>query len=558
MYPLNLEKFSQIFTFPALYFYIGFSALNGVFLFFASLKFILALQQSGYNGKRYFRWLSNKQTPYLSRLMLLCLMGFLFFCVLNSCFVPVLGSQNSAFLGFVSYWLFTALYIKTESTVNAKIPLNKTHRIVRLSITYILMLTVISFGLLVLIDLIAYAIGNATFANLRYSLVCIMPILLPYILFIAHGVNQPFELFKKRRYVRRTKIKLDKSNVIKIGITGSYGKTSVKEILKTLFSQKYRVLATPKSYNTPLGICLATKGLDSTHDIFIAEFGARNKGDIKELTRLVNPAYAVLTGVNNQHLESFGSIENTIATKNEIFENLKEGGIGFFSCDNQISTELAEKFNGEKYTAGLADENSLVCATDITVSDKGTTFTLNIKGEEPIVCETTLLGEHNVSNICLAACVAYKIGLTKEEIAQGVNRLTTIEHRLELMPNQKNIVIIDDSYNSNIDGVKAAMKVLSTFTGRKIILTPGLVELGKEENVANVTMGKLIAEYADIVIVIGNHNAEMLISGLTEGGMSKENIMFAKSLKKGNEMLNEIVKEGDVVLFENDLPDNYN
>ena len=126
------------------------------------------------------------------------------------------------------------------------------------------------------------------------------------------------------------------------------------------------------------------------------------------------------------------------------------------------------------------------------------------------------------------------------------------------MPNNKKIVLIDDSYNGNVDGVKAAMEVLESFKGRKIVLTPGLVELGKIENVVNMEFGKTLAKYADVVIIIGKHNAEMLINGLIEGGFNRENIKFAQTLNKGNAILNDIMQEGDVVLFENDLPDNYN
>ena len=169
-----------------------------------------------------------------------------------------------------------------------------------------------------------------------------------------------------------------------------------------------------------------------------------------------------------------------------------------------------------------------------------------------------LLGKHSISNICLAAAVAYKIGMSPDEISEGINRISSIGHRLELVRNNKQIVIIDDSYNSNVTGVNAAMEVLDLFEGRKIVLTPGLVELGKIENIANLEFGKTLAKHADKVIIIGKHNAEMLINGLLDGGMERENITFAKNLKRGNEELNAIMKEGDVVLFENDLPDNYN
>lgn len=565
MYPLSVENFSQLFTAEQIAVYASVSVLNAVLLFLASMKFILVLQQCGYKGRRYFKWLSNKDTPYLSRLMLLCLLAFLFFSVLNTCFAPLMGrlfetggKTVGSYIGFISYILFTVLYINTEKSVNDKVPLKKTKRLVRLCITYCILLAVLTFGLVVLLTYLAFLLKSEVFAQLRFAIICGMPMLLPYVLFLAYAINEPFERVLRKRYLRIAVNKLNASNVIKIGITGSYAKTSVKEILKTLLSQKYRVLATPENYNTPLGIALAVKNLDSTHDVFIAEMGARSKGDIKELAQMVKPKYGVLTGINNQHLETFGSIETTKDTKFELFENLASDGVGFFSSDNALSRELMERFNGEKYFAGISGENNLVTASDIITDTRGTTFTLNFSNGKSVKCNTVLLGKHSIRNICLASAVAFKIGLTPKEIATGINRLQSVGHRLELMPNNKNIVIIDDSYNSNVDGINAAMEVLDTFKGRKIVLTPGLVELGKMENMANFEFGRTLSLHADLVIVIGRHNAEMLINGLLDGGMPRDNIRFAKNLNKGNALLNEIMMEGDIVLFENDLPDNYN
>ena len=557
MFPTDISVFSEIFTTKNMIAYLSLSVISSILLFLCSLKFILVLQQSGYKSKRYFKWLDARETPYLSRLMLLCLLGFLFFCVLSMSFTPLLGKIFASYVGFISYFLFSTLYINTEKHVNKKVPLRKTARIVRFSICYSIVLLAVNLGVMLLLDFLAFKIGSEVVAILRYSIICALPFLTPYLVFVVHILTYPLERVISRYYIRTSTRKLYRSQVLKIGITGSYGKTSVKEILKTILSQKYRVLATPSSYNTPLGIALSVKQLDSTHDVFIAEMGARSKGDIRTLANMVKPMYGVLTGVNNQHLETFGSLENTKDTKYELFEGLDVGGEGFFSADNSGSLELCNRFGGEKYLAGINGENNLVTATDVIVDSRGTTFTLNIKGEQPVSCTTVLLGKHAVSNICLAAAVAYKIGLTPQEIAMGINRIQTIMHRLELMPNNRDIVIIDDSYNSNEDGVKAAMEVLSTFSGRKIVLTPGLVELGKMENVMNLEFGKTLAKYADYVFVIGKHNAEMLVSGLIEGGMPRENIKFAKTLNRANEELNSFMKEGDVVLFENDLPDNY-
>jgi len=559
MFPTDASSFKELFSGQQIYVYLGMSALNALLLFFATMKFLLVLQQCGYHGTRYFRWLGNRETPYLSRLMLLCLLGVLFFCVLNTCFapIPIIGTTVGSYIGFISYALFTILYIQSESSVNAKVPLKKTKRLVRLCITYCIVLLAFTFGLIVLLNYIAYSINTELVALLRYSVICLMPLLTPYLLFIAYCMNEPMEEVLRHYHLKVAENKLARSEVVKIGITGSYGKTSVKEILKTILSQKFRVLASPESYNTPLGIAITLKNLDSTHDVFIAEMGARNEGDIKALAKLVQPKYGVLTGVNNQHLETFKSIDAIKNTKFELFQHLGEGGEGIFSADNSNAVELYNKFDGEKHLAGLTDGDNLVTATDVKTDSRGTVFNLVIKGETPVECSTVLLGKHSIKNICLAAAVAYRMGLSPEEIALGVNRIQSIGHRLELMPNNKNIIIIDDSYNSNEDGVKAAMEVLDTFEGRKIVLTPGLVELGKMENVLNLEFGRTLAKHADIVIVIGKHNAEMLINGLKDGGMSTDNIKFAKSLNKGNDILNEIMQEGDVVLFENDLPDNY-
>ncbi|MBE7081339.1 MAG: UDP-N-acetylmuramoyl-tripeptide--D-alanyl-D-alanine ligase [Clostridiales bacterium] len=557
MFPLFVEKFIELFSGDQMATYVTLSILNAVALLFCSMKFILVMQQCSYRGKRYFKWLSHKDTPYMSRLMLLCMLAFLFFCVLNMTFISMLGETFASYIGFCAYILFIIMYINSEKNINAKVPLKKTRRLIRLCITYTILLFLLTFGTLTLLNYLAFVIDNKVFALLRLSIICLLPLLIPVVLFLAYAINEPLEYLIRRYYIRRAEQILNKSSVIKIGITGSFAKTSVKEILKTILSQKYRVLATPNSFNTPLGIARTVTKLDSTHDVFIAEMGARQKGDIKELAKLVKPSIGVLTGVNNQHLESFGSAENIVSTKFELFENLAPNGIGVFASDNENSVKLFERFYGEKYLAGL-NGNVLVTAKNIKTDERGTTFTLDIDGEKDIKCSTVLLGSHSVKNICLAATVAYKIGLTPKEIVAGISRIQSIGHRLELVPNNKNIVIIDDSYNANEEGIKSAMEVLDSFKGRKIVLTPGLVELGKIENLVNYEFGKTLAIHADFVIVVGKHNAEMIIKGLLEGGMPKENIKFEKTLNKGNKVLNDMLCDGDVVLFENDLPDNYN
>ena len=558
MFPLDVVKFSDIFSNGQVWIYLGMAVSFAIVLFFSSYKFLLVLQQSGYRGGRYFKWLKNPKTPYMSRLMLLCLLAFLFFMVLTICFKPILGNTIASYVGFLSFFLFIGIYINTENSVNAKIPLRKTKRLVRLCIVYAIVLFGVSFGFITLFNFIAFSIGNEIVAVLRYSLICVLPILTPFILWVAYCLIEPIEALIRRHYALWATAKIASVDVIKIGITGSFGKTTVKEILRVILSQKYRVLATPESYNTPMGVALTVKKLDPTHDVLITEMGARYKGDIKELANIVKPTYGVITGINSQHLETFGSLETIKDTKYELIKSLPKDGTAFFSADSAGSVELANRFNGKKHVAGLSVGEGYCYASDVLTEKTGTSFTINFGDKTSVQCKTVLLGKHSISNICLASAVAYELGMTADEIALGINRISSVGHRLELLPNNKNVVVIDDSYNSNVNGVEAAMEVLDMFEGRKIVVTPGLVELGKEENLANLQMGKILASHADIVIITGKQNAEMIINGLVDGGMAKENIIFAKSLNKGNEELNNIIEEGDVILFENDLPDNYN
>ena len=537
--------------------YLIIALLNTVLIFFASQKFFLAMQQVGYKGYRYIKWLFSKKNQYLTRLMLLSLLGFMFFMVLAITFAPIVGRRVAPYIGFIAYIFFTVVYINAERHVISKVPLKITRRMVRLMITYVLVTFAVTLLIVLLCNAINYELSKLSFdvfLTLKYSLIALSPLLAPFVLFVAYSINKPFEDYNNKKYIERTKKVLSDTNIIKIGITGSYGKTSVKEILKAILSVKYRVLCTPKSYNTPLGISLSVKELDGTYDIYIAEMGARNEGDIKELSKIVNPDIALLTGISEQHLETFRTVENLKNTKFELFENLKDGGKAFFSIESESALELANRFKGEKYLSGT--EGAFSYATDVRTSTTGVKFTLNLDGEK-IDCETSLLGRHTVYNIALASAVAKKLGLTNEEISLGISRLHSVEHRLQLMPGGKGITIIDDSYNANSAGVIAALLTLDDFTGRKIIVTPGLIELGKDQAKVNYEFGKEIAKHCDLLIISAKHNAEMLIHGFTDGGKSTEDIIFQKNLVLAKQELSKIVKEGDVVLFENDLPDIY-
>jgi UDP-N-acetylmuramoyl-tripeptide--D-alanyl-D-alanine ligase len=194
---------------------------------------------------------------------------------------------------------------------------------------------------------------------------------------------------------------------------------------------------------------------------------------------------------------------------------------------------------------------------DVVCTSRGSTFTLKIDGKQYPNVTTTLLGQHNISNILVGVTVARILGLSAEEIIAGIENLAPTTHRLALVPSKGGLIIIDDAYNGSVEGAKAAIDVLKNFDGQKVIITPGLVELGKEQFVSNFELGKLCATVCDYCIIDSAVNKEALFAGLEFGKFDTSKILFADNLSSAVNLLNGITKPGDVVLFENDLPDNY-
>ncbi len=539
---------------------LAIAAVNTLLMFFASFKFVQTMQQSGYDGKGYMHWLKRKDNIYMMRLIIVSILSVLAFLIFNIAVMIFVKRQWVIYIGFFFYVLFFSVYIKKDRSVKSKVPLVKTNRIKRLLATFILLSFFISLLGLTVVNVIAsFGDPNELLYKLRYGIICFMPLMLPLLVLIAFYVNEPFERSNKKHYLKRTDDLLSSyPDLIKIGITGSYGKTSVKEILATILSEKYNVLATPFSYNTPMGICKTVKLLSAEHQIFIAEMGARRIGDIKELTELVRPEIAVMTGIIGQHIETFGSISNIKNTKNELIKHMPPRGFAVFSADNENSLELMQKCPVSHVSAGIDLKASPdVYADNIKVSGEGTSFKLYIEGET-VDCSTVLIGSHNVSNICLAAAVAHHLGLTGAQIAAGINRIAPIKHRLEIIKNERGFTIIDDSFNANVNGTIAAMEVLDCFKGRKIVVTPGLVELGATEEFENYQLGKRIGAHADKVILVGKRRIQRIKEGLISVDFPASDITLVKDLEEASEALLKIAESGDVIIFENDLPDKYN
>lgn len=410
-------------------------------------------------------------------------------------------------------------------------------------------------------SLVLLAIAALVCASPRWKLLSMLwPVLLPAVVALAGLLAWPIEKLISEMYFRDARRKLlSNPSLIRIGLTGSYGKTSVKHILGTILSEKYPTLITPASFNTPMGVTRAIREkLTPTYQIFVGEMGARHVGDIKEMCRLVHPTIGIITSVGPQHLETFKTIERVAKTKYELIDALPEkDSRSYFYNDGSYCLEMYQKTTKTKTLCGRDPETCDVWCDGVTVSPEGTKFVLHIKGKGEIECQTRLLGDHSVQNILLAAAVASDLRLTLKQIAHGIEKLQPVKNRLELMQNPGGFTIINDAFNSNPVGAKAALEVLRQFPGRRIIITPGMVELGEKEAEYNRIFGTQMLGCADIAIVIGKNRATPILDGLKESGFEPANIYRVDSLDDSTRLLHTIVRPGDTVLYENDLPDHY-
>ena len=419
-----------------------------------------------------------------------------------------------------------------------------TSRIKRLYAVHVIVMTLISWC------------ANGSFAA---SFAFLWPVFLPLIVALSGLLAWPIEKAISECYFRDARRKLlSNERLIRIGITGSYGKTSVKHILGTILSEKYPTLITPASFNTPMGVSRAIRErLTPSYQVFVGEMGARHVGDIKEMCRLVKPTIGIVTSVGPQHLETFKSIERVAKTKYELIEGLPADGNCYFYDDGAYCTQMYEKTEKPKKLCGMDPSRCDCWCEDIRVSAQGSTFQLHIRGKGSIECHTRLLGEHNIQNILLAAMAASDLGLSLRQIAHGVEKLQIVKNRLELMTRPGAFTIINDAFNSNPIGAKAALHVLKGFPQRRIIITPGMVELGEKEAEYNREFGREMAGCVDVAILVGKKRTAPMVEGLKEAGFPEENIHRVDSLDASTRLLHSMVRPTDTVLYENDLPDHY-
>lgn len=506
-------------------------------------------QLEGYKARGYIKWLISRgvRLLWLAVAAVFSAVGLSLFSNADDTIRIVLCS------GFVLIGaIFFIIFIRKIRPIDVKKPLVYTARVKRLLITTLVFLVGISF-----------------LPSLTPVLIGLVVLAAPLMIVAANFVNTPIEKAIAHHYLMDAKKKLmGYPDLIKIGVTGSYGKTSTKFILGTILEQKFKVLVPPSSYNTPMGLTrVIRESLDDSHEVMIAEMGARHVGDIAELTELVHPQYGIITSVGPQHLETFGNIGNVANTKYELIESLPEDGFAFFCNDGALCRKLYDRTSSNKVLFALADEEDEwdVGAYDIECGPFGSRFTLCFKDvKSPEITEVTkvdvktkLLGKHNILNITGCAAIAHILGLSPQEIALGISKVEPVESRLQLMPSSNGITVINDAFNSNPEGARMAMEVLRQFPGRKFVVTPGMVELGIAENELHEIFGTQIALAADFVYLVGEKHTRAIYKGISESGFNMNNVFVVHTLAEASAAMGQLLQAGDVVIFENDLPDNY-
>ena len=383
----------------------------------------------------------------------------------------------------------------------------------------------------------------------------------PELLFAADAAIKPVQALDNRRFVGQAERKLAEVSPLAIGITGSFGKTTTKACIAEVAELRGPAYATPASYNTYLGVVRAiNEGLTTRHRTFIAEMGAYRRGDVAELCELVQPTIGVLTAIGPAHLERFGSLDEIEKAKGELAEGVPAAGTFITTADDVRCLRAAERTEARVLLFSAAGSDTAeVTAHDIEMAEGTTRFTLRRGEGEETTVRSKLLGRHNVANLLAAAAVGTSLDMPLDAIARALARVTPPAHRLAPILNpQAGIVVIDDAYNSNPVGAAAALEVLASHQAeRRLLVTPGMVELGEREAEENERFGQHAAEVCDLVVLVGEERSRPIRAGLDAASFPGDRIHVVANATEAQALLAKTTRRGDVVLFENDLPDLY-
>lgn len=515
------------------------------------IDYLTMFQQNSYYLKNYLTWMkSNNYKIYANYYVLYFAIFLLSFLKLN--IVAIILSIITLIL-----FIFILFFKVKLQKLKQRIKLVFTPRIKRLITTDII------FTILITLTVVFFTKNNLTI--LFSSLVLILTLWnvgLPVWILFCNIVNTPIENAIKRHYFLDAKSKLSKFNGEVIAISGSYGKTTTKNFIHTILSENKFVYQTPASFNSTMGLTIAIRrDLKNIHDIFLAELGAKQNHDLDDVMELTNPDIGVLSSIGPQHLETFKTIENVINTKFAIVEQMKNGGTCFLNIDNEyIKNYNVKNKNVNIITYAVSNKDANYQIRNIVQTTKGSTFDVYYNGEKinEDKFQTSVLGKLNLLNICVGIAIAHQKNTPLRKIKLGVKKIKAPEHRLQLK-NQGKYIMIDDAYNSNPVGSKEALNVLGAFEGRRIVVTPGMIELGSKQQELNYNFGTYMLNNCDYVILVGRKISKDIYNGLKASNYNMDMVFTVDHINEAFSMLNNLCQEdqNNYVLFENDLPDVY-
>lgn len=502
------------------------------------------LQQNSYRISRYWHWLDkNMVTSW--RLIDVVILFMLFTTIIPFRFaILAAGAVALAKIGIIA-------------TRKFKKPLVFTKRVWRIyAITGVMALA----AYLVAIAVVNPAATDRNLMAIPLTILFLITIFSWILVIIAVWLLMPVEKTINKKYIDDAARILNSMPDLKVvGVTGSYGKTSTKHFLERILSEKYNVLMTPGSFNTTMGVVRTVREMIKPYtEIFICEMGAKQKGDVKEICNLVNPGIGIVTAVGPMHLDTFKTIENVQATKFELIDALPTDGLAVVNNDFQwCANRQVKNVDCVRYSTSPQNE-AAYHAVDISYDKQGCTFIVQGPDGFNLELKTKLVGDCNISNLVAAVIVAVHLGVPLDRIAYAVASIEPVEHRLSMKQPPSGVTIIDDAFNSNPTGSRMALDVLGRFSsGQRIIVTPGMVELGDSQEQLNYEFGKAMATNVDIAIIVGRHNKEALHRGAVDGGMAEANVKDVASFDEAQSLLATLLRPGDTVLYENDLPDSF-
>lgn len=520
-----------------------------IYFLYRSVETMHMLQQNLYNeNNRYIKWMLKhpKRVFCICDILVIILLSFLYAYGFDDTYVYI------ACMGLYIYGIVIE-YNKNKKNQN-KLPLKGTSRIKRLFFSSLI-------PIIVIFVLIYKFSKNYDTNNTILMLIVLSSMqLLIYLYYeIMNIINYPINRLEHRYYYNKAVNKLNSyNNLSVIGITGSYGKTTSKNILNEILNSKYISRATPLSYNSPYGLMLTINNyMDKFDQILVAEMGAYVRGEIKTMCDFVKPKYGILTTIGECHLESFKSIDNIIKAKFELIESLPEDGVAVLNKDDprQVNYELKNKVKVIWY--GIENHDADIYADNIKYTSSGSTFDIHYDGKTYSM-RTRLLGSANIYNIVSSIALALYLNVDIDDIKNSVLSLKNTEHRLQLKK-MGDVYQIDDAYNSNPVGARSALDVLDLMNGTKVCVTPGMVELGQKEYEENYKFGEYIAKVCDYVILVGEKKTKPIYDGLMNSKFDKDNIFIINKVAESYPLLNALKedKKDLYALYENDLPDIY-